>query len=103
MLPFVAFNLTVTFLALLVAFFDEAFELFFAFVFLTLELLADEAADELAAVAVPPKISIDYFFLGFFAGENEFHSCTANQIVAPPDLGFLFPAFDDRQPNIMET
>lgn len=38
--------------------------------------------------------------LGFFAGENEFHSCTANQIVAPPDLGFLFPAFDDRAANL---
>ena len=38
--------------------------------------------------------------LGFFAGENEFHSCTANQIVAPPELGFLFPAFDDRAANL---
>ena len=38
--------------------------------------------------------------LGFFAGENEFHSCTANQIVASPELGFLFPAFDDRAANL---
>ena len=38
--------------------------------------------------------------LGFFAGENEFHSCTASQIVAPPELGFLFPAFDDRAANL---
>ena len=38
--------------------------------------------------------------LGFFSGENEFHSCAANQIVAPPELGFLFPAFDDRAANI---
>ena len=32
--------------------------------------------------------------LGFFAGENEFHSCMAKQIVGQPELGFLFPAFD---------
>ena len=38
--------------------------------------------------------------LGFFSGENEFHSCVASQIVAPPELGFLFPAFDDRAANI---
>ena len=38
--------------------------------------------------------------LGFFSGENEFHSCAAKQIVAPPELGFLFPAFDDRAANI---
>ena len=38
--------------------------------------------------------------LGFFSGENEFHSCAANQIVAPPELGFLFPALADRAANI---
>ena len=38
--------------------------------------------------------------LGYFSGENEFHGYAANQIVAPPELGFLFPAFDDRRANI---
>lgn len=38
--------------------------------------------------------------LGYFPGENEFHSCTPEQIVAAPELGFLFPAFDDRAANI---
>ena len=38
--------------------------------------------------------------LGYFPGENEFHGCAAGQIVSPPDLGFLFPAFDDRAANI---
>lgn len=37
--------------------------------------------------------------LGYFSGDNEFH-CTANQIVAAPELGFLFPAFDGRSANI---
>lgn len=38
--------------------------------------------------------------LGYFPGENEFHGCTAGQIVSPPELGFLFPAFDNRAANI---
>ena len=38
--------------------------------------------------------------LGYFSGDNEFHSNLAKQIVAPPELGFLFPAFDDRAANI---
>ena len=38
--------------------------------------------------------------LGFFSGDNEFHSCVANQIVSAPELGFLFPSFDDRAANI---
>ena len=38
--------------------------------------------------------------LGYFPGENEFHSCAAGQIVSAPELGFLFPAFDGRAANI---
>lgn len=38
--------------------------------------------------------------LGYFAGENEFHSCAPEQIICTPELGFLFPAFDDRAANI---
>ena len=38
--------------------------------------------------------------LGYVPGENEFHSRAAAQIVAPPDLGFLFPAFDNRAANL---
>ncbi len=37
--------------------------------------------------------------LGFFPGDNEFHTYAA-QTVAPPELGFLFPAFDDRAANL---
>jgi hypothetical protein len=37
--------------------------------------------------------------LGYFPGDNEFH-CAASQTVAAPELGFLFPAFDDRAANI---
>jgi len=38
--------------------------------------------------------------LGYCAGENEFHNCAPSQVVSPPELGFLFPAFDDRAANI---
>lgn len=37
--------------------------------------------------------------LSYFPRENEFHSVAA-QIVSAPELGFLFPAFDDRAANI---
>ena len=37
--------------------------------------------------------------LGYFPGDNEFHF-TDGQTVCPPDVGFLFPAFDDRTANI---
>lgn len=37
--------------------------------------------------------------LGYFPGDNEFHF-TDGQAVCPPELGFLFPAFDDRAANI---
>lgn len=38
--------------------------------------------------------------LGYFPGENEFHSRSAGQVVASPELGFLFPAFDNRAANL---
>lgn len=38
--------------------------------------------------------------LGYFPGDNEFHSYATRQIVSAPELGFLFPAFDDRTANI---
>ncbi len=38
--------------------------------------------------------------LGYCPGENEFHNCLPSQVVTPPELGFLFPAFDDRAANL---
>ena len=37
--------------------------------------------------------------LGFFPGDNEFHTC-GGQVVSAPELGFLFPAFSDRSTEI---
>ncbi len=38
--------------------------------------------------------------LSFCPAENEFHSCVPVPVVCPPELGFLFPAFDNRTANI---
>lgn len=37
-----------------------------------------------------------------FPGDNEFHY-TVGQVVSAPEMGFLFPAFDDRAANIYNT
>lgn len=37
--------------------------------------------------------------LGFFPGDNEFHTC-GGQVVSAPEMGFLFPAFDNRAANL---
>jgi hypothetical protein len=38
--------------------------------------------------------------LSFYVQENAFHSLSPDWVVAAPELGFLFPAFDDRSANI---
>ena len=38
--------------------------------------------------------------LSYFAEESAFHSVAGNSVVAPPELGFMFPAFDARTANI---
>ena len=38
--------------------------------------------------------------LSFSVQEGEFHTKAADWVVAPPELGFLFPAFDGRSANV---
>ena len=38
--------------------------------------------------------------LSYFARENEFHTLAPDWVVSPPEVGFLFPAFDDRSANL---
>lgn len=38
--------------------------------------------------------------LSYYAHTNEFRSRPADWLVSPPELGFMFPAFDDRSTNI---
>ena len=41
--------------------------------------------------------------LSYHVQEGEFHTRTADWVVSPPELGFLFPAFDDRSANIYDA
>ena len=63
--------------------------------------LQSDASDEVFTyiVCVVCPIKEGKVELGYFPGDNEFH-CAAGQTVAPPELGFLFPAFDDRTANL---
>lgn len=38
--------------------------------------------------------------LSYKASESEFHNSEPGWVVSPPELGFLFPAFDDRATNL---
>lgn len=38
--------------------------------------------------------------LSYYVYENEFHNRKADWIVSAPELGFIFPAFDDRSTNL---
>lgn len=38
--------------------------------------------------------------LSYFVYENKFRNLEADWVVAPPEAGFLFPAFDDRSTNL---
>ncbi len=38
--------------------------------------------------------------LGYVPNENAFHVKTAGRLASPPEVGFLWPAFDDRAPNL---
>lgn len=38
--------------------------------------------------------------LGYYVQENEFRNITPDWAVSPPELGFMFPAFDNRSANI---
>lgn len=38
--------------------------------------------------------------LSFHASDNTFHTLSHDTVIAAPEIGFLFPTFDDRQTNI---
>ncbi len=41
--------------------------------------------------------------LSYYVVENEFHDRKTDWIISAPELGFMFPAFDDRSANIYNT
>lgn len=41
--------------------------------------------------------------LSYYVAENEFHNRKADWLVSAPEIGFMFPAFDDRSANIYDV
>ena len=41
--------------------------------------------------------------LGFYVSGNPFRNISADTVVSSPELGFMFPTFDDRSANIYKT
>ena len=41
--------------------------------------------------------------LSYYSHENKFHSVMSNSVVCAPELGFMYPVFDDRATNIYGT
>lgn len=64
----------------------------------TLEDASTEVFSYILCSVCPVKLTKPA--LSYYVRENEFHSREADWIVSPPELGFMFPAFDDRSANI---
>ncbi|MBE5055727.1 DUF4317 domain-containing protein [Pseudoflavonifractor sp. DSM 107456] len=41
--------------------------------------------------------------LSYYVAENAFHNRTSDWLVSTPELGFIFPSFDDRSTNLYNT
>lgn len=59
---------------------------------------SEEVFDYIVCCVCPVKLSRPA--LSYFAEDNEFHDRELDWVVAAPELGFMFPAFDDRAANI---
>lgn len=66
------------------------------------ELKMDDASEEvfdyIMCAICPVKLSKPA--LSYYAEDNEFHDRELDWVVASPELGFMFPTFDDRAANI---
>ena len=62
----------------------------------------DDASDQvftyILCAVCPVKLTKDA--LSYYIQENQFRSVEADWVVAAPEMGFLFPAFDDRATNL---
>lgn len=65
-------------------------------------LRQDDASNEVFSYVLCSicPIKITKPALSYYSYENQFRNRTADWIVSPPELGFMFPAFDDRSANI---
>lgn len=59
---------------------------------------SEEVFDYILCSICPVKLTKPA--LSYFASDNEFHDREQDWVVASPELGFMFPTFDDRAANI---
>ena len=59
---------------------------------------SDQVCSYILCSVCPVKLTKDA--LSYYIQENQFHSVEADWVVAPPEVGFMFPSFDDRSTNL---
>ncbi len=64
----------------------------------TLEDASSEVFSYILCSICPVKLTLPA--LSYHAEDNMLHNRVSDYIISPPELGFLFPAFDDRSTNI---
>ncbi len=62
------------------------------------DVISEEVFSYLLVAVCPVKLTRPA--LSYFSEDNAFHSREADWVVGAPELGFMFPAFDDRAANI---
>ena len=62
------------------------------------DVISEEVFNYIVVCVCPVKLSKPA--LSYFADDNAFHSRDLDWVVAAPELGFMFPTFDDRASNI---
>ena len=59
---------------------------------------SDQVFSYILCSVCPVKLTKDA--LSYYIQENQFHSVEADWVVAPPEVGFMFPSFDERSTNL---
>lgn len=62
------------------------------------DVISEEVFNYILVSICPVKLTKPV--LSYFAEDNEFHTRDLDWVVAAPELGFMFPTFDDRATNI---
>ena len=62
------------------------------------DVISEEVFNYILVCVCPVKLTKPV--LSYFADDNAFHSLDPDLVVAAPELGFMFPTFDDRATNI---
>lgn len=62
------------------------------------DVISEEVFNYILVSICPVKLTKPA--LSYFADDNAFHSLEPDWVVAAPELGFMFPTFDDRATNI---